>query len=123
MAWSSLRVHKEISCQKYFVFHDTNVVFVVIWGFVRVYSDFFVTFISRVSLLILRLINGDHNSVARCLLEQWLFGRQDAGSTGAVAQAGQTLFLESLILCFEDVDISSAAIMNWRKIAQKDNLD
>lgn len=30
---------------------------------------------------------------------------------------------ESLILCFEDVDISSAASMNWRKISQKGNLD
>lgn len=30
---------------------------------------------------------------------------------------------ERLILCFEDVDISSAASMNWRKISQKGNLD
>lgn len=60
--------------------------------FVGVSSAFFVVFIRRVSLLILAIINGDHNSVAGCLSEQNLFGQQDAGSRDAIAQAAQAVF-------------------------------
>lgn len=53
--------------------------------------SFFVMFIRRVSLLILGLINGDHDSVGGCFSEQSLFDQQDAGSVDAGAQAAQAV--------------------------------